>query len=246
MPRGMLIWKGSMTNEHAPERVPAGASWTPTGQGEALVCSRILLTTCLLMVHLTITASNASAQMATSDRCVVASDVVVASLALSLHGLPGVRVVVSDQFRSGRDSLLADELRSQIASMLKRAGIRVVSTAGSRSVPGHPTLSFDANRGVSLVVREDASLTRRPDIHTTVENYRVDTSYDGGFIEQPIQFPPMADADSIRATVENRRNSCRDQELELIHDLAAELTGMFVQAYLQENPQRPVKKKPPN
>jgi len=207
----------------------------------------ILPSACALITGLLVVASIAAAQIApTSDRCVVASDVVMASLALSLRGLPGMRVEVSDRFRSGRDTLLARELRTEIVGNLRRAGIRVLPNVGTANVPGHPTLRFEAGGAVSLILDEEACLTRRPEIRTTVVNYRIDSSYEGGFIDQPIQIPPMADADSIRATTQNRKNTCHEQEIEVIHDLAMEMTGMFIQAYRQENPLRPGKKKPPN
>jgi len=200
-----------------------------------------LLAICLFLIP-----SNARAEtILTPDQCVYASDVVTASLALTLRGLPGVRVMVSDHFRSGRDTSLADSLRIEIAQILRREGIRVFSPAEASKVPGHPTLHFSAAGAVALEMKEDARLERLPDVGTSVVNYRIDTSYDVHYVIQPERAPPMQYADSIRVLKENRRKTCEEQEREVIHDLAAELTGMFAQAYRQENPRPATKKKPP-
>jgi len=205
-----------------------------------------LLVKRLLAIGLFLIPSSAPAQdVLTADQCVYASDVVIASLALTLRGLPGVRVMVSDHFRTGQDTPLADSLRIEIARILKREGIRVFSLAEASKVPGHPTLHFSAAGAVALEMKEDARLERLPDVGTSVVNYRIDTSYDVHYVIQPERAPPMQYADSIRTLKENRRKTCEEQEREAIHYLAAELTGMFAQAYRQVNPRLTTKKKPP-
>jgi len=167
------------------------------------------------------------------DRCVTMSDVRMVNGPIVLGGLTGMRVVVSDRFSWGSDSTLADSLRVDIEHALRRGDLRILSEDECSKTPGHPSLSFRAGGAkVALELRETACLSRRPDSCTPIVNYGIETSYS---VSEPRLGPESvttederAHAERVRAAFEQRRKECRDQEVQILHVLAVDLTGHFV------------------
>src|SRR5258705_3915311 len=146
-----------------------------------------LIHAALSILLLTRVSNVAAQEVATPGRCVHHSDVITATVPLTMKGLPGVRVVASDRFASRQDAPLAESLRGDIERVLTQAGIRVLSEAECGRAPGHPTLYFGTEgTNVALEMKETACLIRRPEICTPIVNYRAGTSYAVGYpISQP-------------------------------------------------------------
>jgi hypothetical protein len=175
----------------------------------------------LLIVFLLAPSSSAADLILGPDRCVSMSDVRMVTGRRALGGLTGMRVMVSDRFSWGQNAPLADSLRADIERVLTQGGIRMFSEEECSKAPGHPTLEFRTfGRHVSLDLRETACFTRLPDACTPTLNFGMETSYS-------VQEARMA-ADSVRVTLEEQRQKCADQEIQMLHFLAADLTQTLV------------------